>query len=93
MRIVITLAVLALATITLFGCASMYGTPEQRQQANAALPDYSLCEKLAVATLAPSEVRAEWAMELQRREADCGRYSNMLDNAAQQNQQLLNMGV
>lgn len=43
--------------------------------------------------LAPSEVRAEWAMELQRRGAVCGRYSNMLENAARQNQQLLNMGV
>jgi hypothetical protein len=73
-------------------CASIYGTPEERRQANAELPDYSLCEKLAVATLAPAEIRSEWAMELQQRGADCGQYSGMLYNAVQQNQRMMNMG-
>lgn len=78
--------------VTMAGCTSMYGTPEQRQRKNAALPDYSLCENLAVGTLAPQQIRAEWAMELQRRGADCSKYSVLLSKAVQQNQNMMNNG-
>lgn len=68
--------ILILIYSTLFiGCASMYGTPEERMARNKALSDYTLCEKLAVAALAPEEVRTEWAMELQNRGKDCDAYA------------------
>lgn len=84
--------IIFVTSLTLTACASMYGTPDERRKANAQLPDYSLCEKLAVATLAPTEIRTEWAMELQQRGADCSQYSDMLNNAIQQNQRMMNMG-
>ncbi len=84
---------LVLFAILLSGCTSMYGTPEKRQLKNAATPDYLLCESLAVATLAPQEIRAEWAMELQRRGVDCGQYAVMLDRAIQRNQALTQSGL
>jgi hypothetical protein len=83
----------AVAIATQSGCASMFGTPEERQAVNAALPDYSLCENLAVKVLAPEEMRREWAMELDRRGADCNRYASMLNNKVLQNQRMLGMGL
>jgi len=62
-------------SLLLNGCVSMYGTPEERMAHNKTLPDYTLCEKLAVAALAPELVRAEWAMELQNRGKDCNAYA------------------
>lgn len=88
MRITI---VTALATFCLLAaCAAP--SPAQRQRNNAALPDYILCEQLAIATLAPTEMRAEWAMELQRRGEDCRKYEALLTNAVRQNQQMIQNG-
>lgn len=61
--------------VFLQGCASLYGTPEERIALNKTLPDYILCEKLAFATLAPEAIRIEWAMELQNRGKDCNAYA------------------
>lgn len=84
----------AMIVITILpGCASMFGTPEERQVANAALPDYSLCENLAIKVLAPEEMRREWAMELDRRGSDCNRYAGMLNNKMLQNQRMLDLGL
>lgn len=79
--------------IFISGCNLMYGKPEDRQIENSGLSDYGLCRKLTVATLAPEEIREEWAIELQKRGTDCRQYSNMLNSAAQKNQQLLETGV
>jgi len=87
------LALTVVVSAILSGCVAMYGTPSERRQANAALPDYSLCENLAVATLVPQKIRTEWSMELQRRGIDCSRYASTINNAAQQRQRMLNLGV
>lgn len=84
-------------TLTLTGCASMYGTPEERQRENSVSSDYSLCSGLARAALAPAEIRNEWAMELRRRGVDCSVYANAIRNEAkfdaEQNSQLINTGL
>lgn len=89
-----TLIVL-ICVLFLQGCAS-YGTPEERMAKNKNLPDYTLCEKLFFATMAPETIRAEWATELQNRGKDCNAYAatfaaqgmqNSADSAA-----LLNYG-
>lgn len=68
-----TLIVL-ICVLFLQGCAS-YGTPEERMAKNKNLPDYTLCEKLFFATMAPEAIRAEWATELQNRGKDCNAYA------------------
>lgn len=75
--------------LTITACTSMYGTPEQRQQHIVASSDYILCENLALATLAPAEIRNEWAKELQRRGTDCDKYANTIHTVAQQRQRAL----
>lgn len=83
---------IGLFTIILFlsACAAMYGSPESRMAANRAASDYALCERLAVATLAPTEVRGEWASELQRRRVDCNQFAPALNNVAMMQQQMFN---
>lgn len=80
-------------TTFLGACTSMYGSPEQRRLNNMSRSDYYLCEKLAMAALAPDEVRSEWAAELQRRGADCGRYAGAISNAMAQSQNAMNVGL
>lgn len=81
-RLIVVFIVIATA-----GCVAMYGSPEERIAANRAAPDYMLCERLALAHLAPVEVRGEWALELQRRNVDCRQHAQMLNHAVT-NQQL-----
>lgn len=91
MKHLITIALVAPAVLS--GCASMFGTPEERRAANAALSDYALCEKLAIAVLSPEEIRNEWAIELERRGSDCNKYASTLNNAVLQNQRMLGTGL
>ena len=49
----------------------MYGTPQERAQKNSRLSDYTLCENMVIATLAPQQIREEWATELQKRQTNC----------------------
>jgi hypothetical protein len=80
------------AGAALVGCASMFGTPEQRAAQNASMSSYSLCSKLAVAIMAPSQVREEWAWELQRRGENCSQYSSAIAASQQQNAQMQQLG-
>lgn len=79
-----TLIVL-ICVLFLQGCASLYGTPEERIALNKTLPDYTLCEKLAIATLAPETIRTEWAMELQNRGKDCNAHAAAIAAQRMQN--------
>ncbi len=78
-----TLIVL-ICVLFLQGCAS-YGTPEERMAKNKNLPDYTLCEKLFFATMAPEAIRAEWATELQNRDKDCNAYAATFAARSMQN--------
>jgi len=74
-----------ICALFLQGCASLYGTQEERIALNKALPDYILCERLAFATLAPGVVRTEWAMELHNRGKDCSAYAATFAAQSMQN--------
>ncbi|MBS0298334.1 MAG: hypothetical protein JSR32_00130 [Proteobacteria bacterium] len=68
---------LLIASILLIaGCTSysIYGDHAQRQLRNQWSANYELCERLAVATLAPEKIREEWSNEVTRRGVDCGLY-------------------
>jgi len=82
-----------LVCLFISACAAMYGSPEERRRANAARSDYSLCENLALVTMAPPVIRSEWAIELQRRGVDCNQYAAVLNSVAQQRQNSLNAGL
>src|SRR5574337_503737 len=87
------LFICALAAFSQVGCVSMYGTPGERMTKNAQSSSYSLCLGLAQATLAPYQVREEWARELQRRGENCSQYSNAISATMQQNQQQMQLGL
>jgi len=80
----------AIAALILPGCAEMYGKPEDREAANRATADYVLCEKLIVQTGAPSEIRNEWALELQRRSVNCEQYAASIHATAQRDMESSN---
>lgn len=74
-----------ICALFLQGCASLYGTQEERIALNKALPDYILCERLAFAILALGVVRTEWAMELHNRGKDCSAYAATFAAQSMQN--------
>lgn len=65
---------LLLALIPLSGCVSV----SEKIAMAPTLSSYSLCEKLATATLADNSVREAWAMELQRRGENCSQYGGTI---------------
>ncbi len=79
---------LLIASILLItGCTSygIYGSdPAQRQLRNQWSANYELCERLAVATLAPEKIREEWTNEVTRRGVDCNLYAATTQTAVNQ---------
>tara|TARA_X000000950_G_C13475561_1_gene481612 strand:- start:93 stop:494 length:402 start_codon:yes stop_codon:yes gene_type:complete len=61
----------------------MYGTPQERAQKNSRLSDYTLCENMVIATLAPQQIREEWATELQKRQTNCNQFAAQLNARVQ----------
>ena len=49
--------------------------PDARMRLNASKTAFELCDSIAVGILAPTAVRAEWKMELDRRGANCDSYA------------------
>lgn len=83
----------ALLCSSLVSCASMYGSPDNRLAENRAKSDYELCRQFVVGTLAPPEIRGEWAMELRRRGVSCGEYAAGLNAESNANQALISGGA
>ena len=65
---------LLIAAAALTACTNML-PPDARMRINASGTTFELCDALAVGTLAPQTVRAEWKLELERRSANCGSYA------------------
>jgi hypothetical protein len=74
------LAMFTCSILVITGCAS-YGTPESRKMINKNAASYALCERVAVDTSAPYEVRTEWINELQGRGEDCSRFAAAINSA------------
>ena len=93
MRSSICSTLVVISVFVVSGCAAMYGTPAERAAKASAMSSYQLCEKLAVATLAPDEIRATWARELDSRNETCQAYAGLLQARQQQNQALMLQGL
>lgn len=65
----------ALQLVLISGCANWIPA-DARMRMNANASTYDLCDRLAVGTLAPRDVRSEWEMELGRRGASCNSYAD-----------------
>lgn len=83
---------LALGGVLLSGCANWIPS-EDRMRMNSQKSTYDLCHQLTVGTLAPKDIRAEWAMELRRRGASCSTYAVERANRDTQERAAWNRGL
>ena len=65
----------ALVALTMMVACTNMLPPDARIRLNASKTTFELCDALAIANLAPTEVRAEWKLELDRRGENCGTYA------------------
>lgn len=73
-------ATMIITALFFTGCVSMYADPATREMRNKQMSNYGLCEKLTIATLAPTVIREEWAKELESRGEDCSKHAATLKN-------------